>query len=62
MRTGYLAMYGEEKGGYTHRNRGVFIQEEDARKAIKGYGFWGSDGIVVPVKIFNSYEDYEENK
>lgn len=62
MKTGYIAMYGEEKGGIRTRNKGIFLNEDDARKAVKGYGFWGSDGKVIPVNIYESYEDYENNQ
>ena len=60
MKNGYLAMYGEEKGGYSSKNRGVFLNEDDAKIAVKGYGFWGGDGNVVPIKIYESLEEYEE--
>lgn len=62
MRIGYIAMYGEEKGGKSTKNRGVFLNEEDAKKAIKGYGFWGSDGKDVPIKIYESYDDFAEDQ
>lgn len=62
MRTGFFVMYGEEKGGMSGNLRGIFTNEDDAKRASKGFGFWGSDGIVLPIKIYDSYEDYENNK
>lgn len=41
MRTGFLVMYAEEKGGLSSKNRGVFLNENDAKEAAKGYGWWG---------------------
>lgn len=62
MRKGFLVMYGEEKGGMSPHMKGIFMNEDDAKKAAKGYGFWGGNGIVFPIKIYESYEDYEDNK
>lgn len=62
MRTGFLVMYAEEKGGLSSKNRGVFLNENDAKEAAKGYGWWGSDGKVVPIPIFDSYNEFVENQ
>lgn len=59
MKTGYL-VYGND--GMNTNLKGIFMNEDDAKKAARGFGFWGSDGKVKPVQIYETYDDYEDNK
>ena len=51
-------MYGEEMGGFSCRNRGMFLSKEDAQRAAKGFGYYGSDGYILRVPIYESYADF----
>lgn len=57
----YIVVYAKEKGGYG-RIKGAFLKEEDAKKAAKGFGFWGSDGYVIPINLFKDFEEFEIDK
>lgn len=59
MKTGYL-VYGND--GMSTNLKGIFMNEDDAKKAARGFGFWGSDGKVKRVQIYETYDDYEDNK
>lgn len=61
MKKLYMVMYGEEKGGYS-KIKAAFTKKEDAIKASKGYGFWGSDGVVKILKLYDTYEEYLNNE
>ena len=35
-----------------------FVNKEDAEKAAKGIGWYGSDGTVIPMRLHTSFEEY----
>lgn len=61
MNNVYVVVYGNEKGG-CGEIKGVFLKKEDAQKAAKGFGFWGSDGYVLSKSLYENYEEYENNE
>lgn len=61
MKNVFVVLYATEKGNYG-KAKAVFVNEEDANRAAKGFGFWGSDGYVVPLKLYENIEEYEEDK
>lgn len=61
MKNVFIVFYATEKGNYGEM-KAAFIKEEDAKRAAKGFGFWGSDGYVVPLKLYENINEYEKNK
>lgn len=41
--------------------KGAFLKEEDAKEAAKGFGFWGSDGYILPLKLYENIEEYKND-
>lgn len=64
--TGYFEAYTnsdltEGRGGDVHI--GYFRYEDDAKKAVKGRGVWGTDASVrmvqdKTIRVFESYEEF----
>ena len=61
MKDVFVVIYATEKGNYG-KVKGAFAKEEDAKMAAKGFGFWGSDGYVVPLSLYENIEEYENDK
>lgn len=61
MKDVFVVIYATEKGNYG-KVKGAFVKEDDAKRTAKGFGFWGSDGYVVPLRLYENIEEYEEDK
>lgn len=61
MKKIYIVVYAKEDGGYGRINS-AFLNEDDAKKAAKGFGFWGSDGYVVPINLYENFQDFKDDK
>lgn len=48
-----------ERGGRQLMNIEFFDNEDAARKAAKGNGFWGSDAYVGSFKMYETIEEYK---
>jgi hypothetical protein len=60
MKEIYGVMYSEEKGGYS-KIKATFVKPEDAEKASEGFGFWGSNGTIIPMKLYEDYDEYRND-
>lgn len=60
MKEVYAVVYATEKGD-SGKIKGAFLKEEDAKEAAKGFGFWGSDGYILPLKLYENIEEYKND-